>query len=104
MKRREFMKTASLAAVSLRAGFGSAPAARQPRFLSGCCAYSYGSYLKKGQMTMEDFILKAVELGVQGVDITTYWLASTDPGYLTKLRLALVSIISSARNRSAFSA
>ena len=37
-------------------------------------------------MTMEEFILKAVDLGVQGVDITTYWLTSTEPGYLTGLR------------------
>jgi sugar phosphate isomerase/epimerase len=37
-------------------------------------------------MTMEDFILKAVELGVLGVDITTYWLKSTEPPYLAGLR------------------
>jgi len=37
-------------------------------------------------MTMEDFILKGVELGVHGVDITTYWLKSTEPSYLAKLR------------------
>jgi len=37
-------------------------------------------------MTMEDFILKGVELGVHGVDITTYWLKSTEPAYLAQLR------------------
>lgn len=37
-------------------------------------------------MTMEEFILKAVELGVLGVDITTYWLKSTEPSYLAGLR------------------
>ena len=57
-----------------------------PRLLVGCCAYSYRQYLEKKQMTMEDFILKAVELGIQGVDITTYWLTSTEPGYLAGLR------------------
>jgi sugar phosphate isomerase/epimerase len=35
---------------------------------------------------MEEFILKAVELGVLGVEITTYWLKSTDPAYLAGLR------------------
>jgi len=35
---------------------------------------------------MEDFILKGVELGVLGVDITTYWLKSTEPPYLASLR------------------
>lgn len=37
-------------------------------------------------MTMEDFIVKAIELGVLGVDITTYWLKSTEPSYLAGLR------------------
>ena len=35
---------------------------------------------------MEEFILKAVGLGVSGVDITTYWLKSTEPAYLASLR------------------
>lgn len=35
---------------------------------------------------MEQFILKGVELGVSGVDITTYWLKTTDPAYLASLR------------------
>jgi sugar phosphate isomerase/epimerase len=37
-------------------------------------------------MTMEDFIVKAEELGVLGVDITTYWLKSTESTYLAGLR------------------
>ncbi len=37
-------------------------------------------------MTMEDFILKGVELDVHGVDITTYYLKSTEPAYLINLR------------------
>jgi sugar phosphate isomerase/epimerase len=37
-------------------------------------------------MSMEDFILKGVELGVAAVDMTVYWLKSTDPGYLAGLR------------------
>jgi len=37
-------------------------------------------------MTMEDFILKAVELGIDGVDITTYWLESAEPAHLAALR------------------
>ena len=63
-----------------------APGVRGARLLPGCCAYSYGSYLAKGTMTMEDFILKAMELGVLGIDITTYWLKSTEPSYLASLR------------------
>jgi sugar phosphate isomerase/epimerase len=37
-------------------------------------------------MSMEDFILKGVELGVAAVDMTVYWLKSTDPAYLAGLR------------------
>ena len=95
--RREMLNAlAGAGAVSLLAnakaqtsGDGrSAPDANapRPRLLPGCCAYSYGKYLKAGSMTMEDFIVKAVELGVLGVEITTYWLKSTDEAYLATLR------------------
>jgi len=88
LRRREFLTSSVIAgAVSLP---GSAAArATTPtnaRLLPGCCAYSYGKYLKDGSMTMEDFIVKAVELGVLGVEITTYWLKSTEPAYLATLR------------------
>jgi sugar phosphate isomerase/epimerase len=93
IQRREFLKTAGLvAAASLGAGFSAnvrsqgKPVSGRPRLLSGCCAYSYRKYFESGQMKMEDFILKAVELGIDGVDITTYWLKSTEPAYLVGLR------------------
>lgn len=56
------------------------------RLLTGCCAYSYSKLLKAGEMTMEDVIRKAVELGIDGVDMTAYWFKSTDPAYLASLR------------------
>ena len=37
-------------------------------------------------MTMEDVIRKAVELGIEGVDMTAYWFKSTDARYLASLR------------------
>ena len=37
-------------------------------------------------MTMEDVIRKAVELGIDGVDMTAYWFKSTDAAYLASLR------------------
>jgi L-ribulose-5-phosphate 3-epimerase len=92
--RRGFLKTAAMAAVS-SFGWGtpggsaqpkSNPAATMPRLFSGCCAYSYEKYLQSGKMTMEEFILKAVDLGLNGVDMTTYYLKSTDPAYLVSLR------------------
>jgi len=90
LHRRGFLSV--LAAGPLAAGLPgesaahTAPAGNSPRLLPGCCAYSYGTHLKSGRMTMEDFILKAVELGVLGVEITVYWLKSTEPQYLAGLR------------------
>ena len=52
----------------------------------GCCAYSYREALTHGKMTLEDFILKAVELKIDAIDMTVYYLKSTDPGYLENLR------------------
>ena len=95
MLRREFLLAAGGAAVAAPS-FGSAfpapqetkagPAKNQARLFVGCCALSYLKYFNAGSMTMESFIRKAVELEVHGVDITTYWLKSTEPDYLTSLR------------------
>ena len=97
--RRKFLKTAGAGAL-MGAGLQllGTPAARGlaadvngenpklPRLFAGCCAYSYNADLRKGTMTLEDFIRKAVDLRVDGVDITGYYLKSTDPEYLDSLR------------------
>jgi sugar phosphate isomerase/epimerase len=95
--RRDFLKIAAPAALTAPELARSArtwssttsmaqEAAATPRLLTGCCAYSYAKLLKKGQMTMEDVIHKAVELDIEGVDMTAYWFKSTDPAYLASLR------------------
>jgi len=93
LPRRSFLQAAGVAAASSL--IPSPPAAarqtegsggRPPRLLTGCCAYSYEKHLRSGKMTMEDFFLKAVDLGIEGVDVTTYYLKSTDPAYLVSLR------------------
>src|SRR5215471_20590685 len=100
--RRRFLKNASLTTAGIAVGSGlfapgrvsvaAAPPAggpatsNEPRLFTGCCAYSYRKYLEHGPMTMEDFIQKGVELGLDGVDMTVYYLKSTDPAYLTGLR------------------
>lgn len=56
------------------------------RLMPGCCAYSYNEDLRRGAMTLEDVILKAVELQVLAVDMTAYYFKSTEPGYLCGLR------------------
>jgi sugar phosphate isomerase/epimerase len=98
MARRDFLKTVGAGALAGAGLAGSAPLARaaqadtsanqqkRPRLLSSCCAYSYRELLTHGKMTMEEFILKAVELGVDAVDMTVYYLKSTEPAYLDGLR------------------
>src|ERR1700730_2019161 len=95
MFRREFLVAAggaAAAAPALADAFAtpSAPETSQvrsqARLFVGCCALSYLKYFNAGSMTMEGFIRKAVDLEVHGVDITTYWMKSTEPEYLTSLR------------------
>ena len=93
MFRRDFLiaTAATIAATASIDALGTSTArAAEPtnhaRLFPGCCAYSYLKYFKAGSLTMEDFIRKAVELESHSVDVTTYWLKSTEPDYLTSLR------------------
>jgi L-ribulose-5-phosphate 3-epimerase len=92
ISRRKFFQTTGVAAGALCVGdrLAASPAApassSKPRLFSGCCAYSYEKQLRGGQMSMEDFILKAVEQEIDGVDMTTYYFKSMDPAYLVSLR------------------
>ena len=97
LHRRDFLKTAGPAVIVAKEFAKTAPTwnatpnveaqtEAKPRLLTGCCAYSYAKLLKAGKMTMEDVIGKAVELGIEGVDMTGYWFKSTEPAYLASLR------------------
>jgi sugar phosphate isomerase/epimerase len=56
----------------------------------GCAAYSYRDYLKDGRMSYEDFIEEAYNIGLDGVEMTLYWLPSRGPQYFRNLkRIAL---------------
>ena len=89
--RRRFL--AGVAALPALLGMQAAqrgPTSNTPpgeaRMLVGCCALSYLKYFNAGSMTMEEFIRKCAGMGVHGVDVTTYWLKSTEPEYLASLR------------------
>jgi sugar phosphate isomerase/epimerase len=91
--RRRFLQTAGAVAASWAAPSGgratvpeSTEVAGQARLLAGCCARSYDHYMKSGQMTLEDFIGKGVELRLDGIDMTLYYVRSTDAEYLASLR------------------
>jgi sugar phosphate isomerase/epimerase len=96
--RRDFLKAGASSLLAVGAELLNSPfaqasptdgtpvASKAPRLLSACCAYTYRRSLLHGPMTMEDFIRKAVELKLDAVDITVYYLKSTDPAYLEGLR------------------
>jgi sugar phosphate isomerase/epimerase len=95
--RRRFLKAAGVTALAgAELAFPHAASLARPgsdatgesgaRLLPGCCAYSFKKHLDSHEMTMEDFIRKAVELDVTGVDMTGYWLKPSDAGSLTSLR------------------
>ena len=97
--RRQFVRAVGLGALAAAdmgvVGKQAAAAARPEvkadkskltRLFPGCCAYSYDKDLRHGPMTLEEFIRKAVDLRLVGIDMTVYYLKSTDPEYLYSLR------------------
>ena len=52
----------------------------------GCCAYSYRQYLLAGEMSLEEFVDTAAGLGVEGVELTSYYFPTTDREYLNSLK------------------
>jgi sugar phosphate isomerase/epimerase len=91
MDRRRFL--ISISAVVAVVGTAAAPAARvrqtapgKARFRTGLVAYSYRQALQSKAMTYEDLIRIAVDTGTDGIDMTVYWLPSTESDYLLSLR------------------
>ncbi len=52
----------------------------------GSTAYSYRKYLSSGEMTLEGFLDKAVEIGLDCVDLTSYYFPTTDDEYLNHIK------------------
>ena len=52
----------------------------------GCAAYSYQEYFKDERMKYEDFIEEVYRIGLDGVELTLYWLPSKDPSYFRSLK------------------
>lgn len=52
----------------------------------GCAAYSYRDLLKKGEMTLPEFVRRCREMGLDGVELTAYYFDSTDRETLQALK------------------
>jgi L-ribulose-5-phosphate 3-epimerase len=85
MRRRDLLKAlpAGLAATSLT---GAASSDKKARLRTAICAYSFRDQLKNKSMTYEDLVRLAVDLDVDGLDLTTYWFPSTEDSFLLPLR------------------
>jgi|YelNatPaOPRAMG01_1025707.scaffolds.fasta_scaffold00031_39 sugar phosphate isomerase/epimerase len=95
ISRREFLASTTAAAgtMALRplSALGQNPSTQpqaplKPMMKLGCCAYSYRKYLTSGEMKLEDFIDEAARLGLDGIQLTTYYYESTQPSYLHRLK------------------
>jgi L-ribulose-5-phosphate 3-epimerase len=89
VKRRSLLKAiclaTSLKASSLTLGSGASPVARS-RLRTAICAYSFREALQAKTLTYDDLVRLAVELEVDGLDLTVYWFPNTLDTFLLPLR------------------
>ena len=86
MNRRDFL-TAAAALPAARAV--AQPADNLPkkaRLRPALCAYSFRQELESKAKTYEDLVRACVDWDVDGLDMTVYWVPSTDPAWLHSLR------------------
>jgi sugar phosphate isomerase/epimerase len=91
VNRRTFLATtgaAAAAAVSAvrNDAIAGQTAGAKPRFRTGLVAYSFRQALQAKTMTYEDLIRIAVETGTDGIDMTVYWMPSTNDDFVLPLR------------------
>lgn len=86
MLRRTWLSTALAAAAASRASAAIETSAGKGRLRSAICAYSFREELKSGKMTYADLVKLAVELDVDGLDLTVYWFPNTEDSFLLPLR------------------
>jgi len=89
MNRRDLLK--SLPMLTVFGGASGVLAADtlskgNARLRTAICAYSFREALKKKSMTYDDLVRLAVELNVDGLDLTVYWFPNTSDEFLLPLR------------------
>jgi sugar phosphate isomerase/epimerase len=56
-----------------------------------CAAYSFRQYLQSGEMSLEGFIRKGYEMGLDGVELTSYYFPTTEASFLKGLKRAALA-------------
>jgi sugar phosphate isomerase/epimerase len=89
--RRDFLRTAAIAAgATTLTAYGAEPVQRKgpPGLKLSIAAYSYRKFLsaKEPSMTLDDFLDKGAELGLDAVEPTSYYFRDTSTPYLRHLR------------------
>jgi|YNPNPStandDraft_1061719.scaffolds.fasta_scaffold07993_6 sugar phosphate isomerase/epimerase len=95
--RRRLFQFGAAAVVGAVASRASLPAGAiepfkrpgEPRLKLSCCAYSYRQFLQgeSRTMTLEDFVDRCAEMGLDGVELTSYYFPpDTDAAYLHRLK------------------
>ncbi|MDP2998966.1 MAG: sugar phosphate isomerase/epimerase family protein, partial [Bryobacterales bacterium] len=95
MNRREFFANTTAAGLGLSLNAAAQkPAGKKARLRTAICAYSFREELKSGKMTYADLVRLAVELDVDGLDLTVYWFPKELDGFLMPLKkLAFASAV-----------
>jgi sugar phosphate isomerase/epimerase len=85
MTRRNLLTTfpalAAASQIPVRAASGD-----RARLRSAICAYSYRKELQAKTLTYDDLIRIAVDLDIDGIDMTVYWFPSTKDEFLLPLK------------------
>jgi len=95
MNRREFFANTTAAGLGLSLNAAAQkPVEKKARLRTAICAYSFREELKSGKMTYADLVRLAVELDVDGLDLTVYWFPKELDGFLMPLKkLAFASAV-----------
>lgn len=85
MNRRTWLTTAS-ASLTMPLLAGVEAGTGKSKLRTAICAYSFRKDLAAKTMTYEDLVRLAVDVNVDGIDMTVYWFPSTADSFLLPLR------------------
>ena len=83
MQRRDLFRL--MPALAAAPWHAAEPAVRS-RLRSAICAYSFRRELESGAMRYDDLVRMAVDLDLDGLDLTVYWFPNTTDEFLMPLR------------------